>query len=87
MNKQKSIVFALIIIFALAIVTNISNNNISENVRIRVVANSNSTTDQKIKYECVNIQDYLYKLTLVYNDSYQHFKFIIFFYQYIIIKI
>ena len=55
MNKQKSIVFALIIIFALAIVTNISNNNISENVRIRVVANSNSTTDQKIKYECVNI--------------------------------
>lgn len=55
MNKQKSIVFALIIIFALAIVTNTSNNNISENVRIRVVANSNSTTDQKIKYECVNI--------------------------------
>ena len=55
MNKHKVIVFIVIIIFTLLIITNISDTSISDNVRIRVVANSNSTTDQNIKHECVNI--------------------------------
>ena len=52
-NKRKIIIIIVLILIGILFITNQEKEY--DNLRIRVIANSDSYIDQKIKYECVDI--------------------------------